>query len=180
MLKTLSSFQHSKDGGLLITSCYIHCQTWMTSTWHSSNSPRINNKVEVFINHLPNLHFWILIWLELRWCCPHWNCCSILLSGKHDMRVFACTLEFIVHLWFTGIMRSAHIWYLKCCLNKDLNKGNSVWFKVLITILDTQCYLNKDLEQWGSYWFYPGLFCYQSSVILGSLYSVFFSNKLYW
>eukprot|EP00268_Persea_americana_P026607 TRINITY_DN2606_c0_g1_i5.p1 TRINITY_DN2606_c0_g1~~TRINITY_DN2606_c0_g1_i5.p1 ORF type:complete len:425 (+),score=73.02 TRINITY_DN2606_c0_g1_i5:733-2007(+) len=44
MLKTLSSFQHNKDGGLLITSCYIHCQTWMTSTWHSSNSPRINNK----------------------------------------------------------------------------------------------------------------------------------------
>lgn len=82
MLKTLSSFQHSKDGGLLITSCYIHCQTWMTSTWHSSNSPRINNKVEVFINHLPNLHFWILIWHELRWCCPHWNCCSILLCWE--------------------------------------------------------------------------------------------------
>lgn len=135
MLKTLSSFQHNKDGGLLITSCYIHCQTWMTSTWHSSNSPRINNKVEVFVNHLPNLHFWVLIWHELRWCCPRWNCCSILLSGKHDMGVAATWIY--CSLWFTGLMRSAHILYLKCCLNKDLNKGNSVWLKVLITILDT-------------------------------------------
>eukprot|EP00268_Persea_americana_P026613 TRINITY_DN2606_c0_g2_i4.p1 TRINITY_DN2606_c0_g2~~TRINITY_DN2606_c0_g2_i4.p1 ORF type:complete len:179 (+),score=15.42 TRINITY_DN2606_c0_g2_i4:200-736(+) len=44
MLDALSLFQHKKDWGLFISSCFIHCQTWMTSTWHSPHSPRINNK----------------------------------------------------------------------------------------------------------------------------------------
>ncbi|KAL6987615.1 [Wnt protein] O-palmitoleoyl-L-serine hydrolase [Sarracenia purpurea var. burkii] len=44
LLKILSEFQQNKDGGLFINSCFVHCQTWMTETWHSSNSPRINGK----------------------------------------------------------------------------------------------------------------------------------------
>ncbi|XP_028123649.1 pectin acetylesterase 5-like [Camellia sinensis] len=44
LLKVLSEFQQNKEGGMFINSCYVHCQTWMTETWHSSNSPRINSK----------------------------------------------------------------------------------------------------------------------------------------
>ncbi|MBA0750757.1 hypothetical protein Gogos_002146 [Gossypium gossypioides] len=44
LLKALSSLQHDKEGGMFINSCFVHCQTWMAETWHSSNSPRINNK----------------------------------------------------------------------------------------------------------------------------------------
>ncbi|KAI7997710.1 Pectin acetylesterase 5 [Camellia lanceoleosa] len=44
LLKVLSEFQQNKEGGMFINSCYVHCQTWMTETWHSSNSPRINKK----------------------------------------------------------------------------------------------------------------------------------------
>lgn len=44
MLKTLSEFQQNKDGGMFINSCFSHCQTLMTETWHSPYSPRINNK----------------------------------------------------------------------------------------------------------------------------------------
>ncbi|PSR98279.1 Pectin acetylesterase [Actinidia chinensis var. chinensis] len=44
LLKVLSEFQQNKDGGMFINSCFAHCQTWMTDTWHSSNSPRINSK----------------------------------------------------------------------------------------------------------------------------------------
>lgn len=43
LLKTLSGFLERKDGGIFINSCYIHCQTWSGETWHSLNSPRINN-----------------------------------------------------------------------------------------------------------------------------------------
>lgn len=43
-LKAVSEFQQKKDGGMFINSCYIHCQTWISETWHASNSPRINNK----------------------------------------------------------------------------------------------------------------------------------------
>lgn len=45
LLKSLSSFQQNKEGGLFINSCFIHCQTWFGETWHSPSSPRINNKV---------------------------------------------------------------------------------------------------------------------------------------
>nr|GEU71273.1 pectin acetylesterase 5-like [Tanacetum cinerariifolium] len=43
-LKAVSEFQQKKDGGMFINSCYIHCQTWISETWHAPNSPRINNK----------------------------------------------------------------------------------------------------------------------------------------
>ncbi|KAF5750946.1 Pectinacetylesterase family protein isoform 1 [Tripterygium wilfordii] len=44
LLKGLTDFQQNKDGGMFIDSCFSHCQTWMTETWHSPNSPRINKK----------------------------------------------------------------------------------------------------------------------------------------
>ncbi|KAH7514458.1 pectin acetylesterase 5 isoform X1 [Ziziphus jujuba] len=44
LLRALSEFQKNKMGGIFINSCFIHCQTWMAETWHSPNSPRINNK----------------------------------------------------------------------------------------------------------------------------------------
>ncbi|KAK9069302.1 hypothetical protein SSX86_013418 [Deinandra increscens subsp. villosa] len=43
-LKALSEFQQMKDVGMFINSCYIHCQTWISETWHGPNSPKINNK----------------------------------------------------------------------------------------------------------------------------------------
>ncbi|XVE61874.1 hypothetical protein DITRI_Ditri06bG0074200 [Diplodiscus trichospermus] len=44
LLISLSEFQKAEEGGMFIDSCFIHCQTWMAETWHSPNSPRINNK----------------------------------------------------------------------------------------------------------------------------------------
>ncbi|KAK3038523.1 hypothetical protein RJ639_029323, partial [Escallonia herrerae] len=44
LLKALTEYQQTKDRGMFINSCYVHCQTWMTQTWHAPNSPRINNK----------------------------------------------------------------------------------------------------------------------------------------
>ncbi|XVE76363.1 hypothetical protein DITRI_Ditri12bG0166300 [Diplodiscus trichospermus] len=44
LLEALSEFKENKEGGMFINSCFIHCQTLMTETWHSPNSPRINNK----------------------------------------------------------------------------------------------------------------------------------------
>ncbi|KAL4188871.1 hypothetical protein AMTRI_Chr08g162640 [Amborella trichopoda] len=44
MLDALEPFQHSKNGGMFINSCYAHCQTWKDKTWHSPESPRLNNK----------------------------------------------------------------------------------------------------------------------------------------
>ncbi|KAG4152423.1 hypothetical protein ERO13_D04G121200v2 [Gossypium hirsutum] len=44
LLKAVGKLQHDKEGGMFINSCFVHCQTWMAETWHSSNSPRINNK----------------------------------------------------------------------------------------------------------------------------------------
>ncbi|XP_043689276.1 pectin acetylesterase 5-like [Telopea speciosissima] len=44
LLKALEEFRQKKNGGMFINSCFVHCQTWMTSTWHSPGSPRINNK----------------------------------------------------------------------------------------------------------------------------------------
>ncbi|KAL5716675.1 [Wnt protein] O-palmitoleoyl-L-serine hydrolase [Ranunculus cassubicifolius] len=43
LLDAASGFLQNK-GGVYINSCFIHCQTWMSSTWHSPNSPRVNNK----------------------------------------------------------------------------------------------------------------------------------------
>ncbi|KAF9590906.1 hypothetical protein IFM89_000162 [Coptis chinensis] len=44
LLKAVNEFLNNKDGGVFINSCFIHCQTFMASTWHSPNSPRVNNK----------------------------------------------------------------------------------------------------------------------------------------
>ncbi|XAR68949.1 hypothetical protein NMG60_11000373 [Bertholletia excelsa] len=44
LMDVLTEVQQNKEVGMFINSCFIHCQTWMGDTWHSSNSPRINKK----------------------------------------------------------------------------------------------------------------------------------------
>ncbi|KAH6798143.1 Pectinacetylesterase family protein [Perilla frutescens var. hirtella] len=44
LLKTLGKFQKNLKWGMFVNSCFVHCQTWSTETWHSPSSPRINNK----------------------------------------------------------------------------------------------------------------------------------------
>ncbi|KAG1371695.1 putative Pectin acetylesterase [Cocos nucifera] len=44
LLDALSDFLHNKNVGMFINSCFIHCQTMNGITWHSPNSPKINNK----------------------------------------------------------------------------------------------------------------------------------------
>ncbi|XP_027188080.1 pectin acetylesterase 5-like isoform X3 [Cicer arietinum] len=44
LLKTVNEFQQRKEIGMFIDSCFIHCQTLMGETWHSPNSPKINDK----------------------------------------------------------------------------------------------------------------------------------------
>ncbi|XP_038989067.1 pectin acetylesterase 5-like [Phoenix dactylifera] len=44
LLNGLSDFQHNKNGGIFINSCFVHCQTMNGITWRSPNSPKINNK----------------------------------------------------------------------------------------------------------------------------------------
>ncbi|RDX94227.1 Pectin acetylesterase 5, partial [Mucuna pruriens] len=44
LLKTVNEFQQRKEIGMFIDSCFIHCQTEMELTWHSPNSPKINDK----------------------------------------------------------------------------------------------------------------------------------------
>ncbi|KAM7264450.1 hypothetical protein ACFE04_002133 [Oxalis oulophora] len=44
MLKILNEFQQKKETGLFVNSCFIHCQTWISLTWHSPTSPKVNNK----------------------------------------------------------------------------------------------------------------------------------------
>ncbi|XP_009617766.1 pectin acetylesterase 5-like [Nicotiana tomentosiformis] len=44
LLRKLEGFQQNPEGGMFIISCFAHCQTWMTGTWHASYSPKINNK----------------------------------------------------------------------------------------------------------------------------------------
>ncbi|ONK67761.1 uncharacterized protein A4U43_C05F3500 [Asparagus officinalis] len=44
LLHTLSEFQHKKDAGMFINSCFVHCQTMSNVTWHSPKSPKINNR----------------------------------------------------------------------------------------------------------------------------------------
>ncbi|KAL1321440.1 pectin acetylesterase 5 isoform X3 [Arachis ipaensis] len=44
LLKRLNEFQQRKEIGMFINSCFIHCQTAMGETWHSHNSPKINDK----------------------------------------------------------------------------------------------------------------------------------------
>lgn len=54
LLKALKEFQKNKEGGMFISSCFIHCQAWMTETWHAPTSPRINNKVRSFLSSYLN------------------------------------------------------------------------------------------------------------------------------
>ncbi|KAI3910724.1 hypothetical protein MKW92_015533 [Papaver armeniacum] len=42
---------NNRNVGMFINSCFSHCQTWMTNTWHSEDSPRINNKVIICSNN---------------------------------------------------------------------------------------------------------------------------------
>ncbi|XP_027928790.1 pectin acetylesterase 5-like isoform X2 [Vigna unguiculata] len=44
LLKTLNEFLQRKEIGMFINSCFVHCQTEMEVTWHSPNSPKINDK----------------------------------------------------------------------------------------------------------------------------------------
>ncbi|KAK7292659.1 hypothetical protein RJT34_15510 [Clitoria ternatea] len=44
LVKTVKEFQQQKEIGTFINSCFIHCQTEMGVTWHSPNSPKINDK----------------------------------------------------------------------------------------------------------------------------------------
>ncbi|OAP04081.1 hypothetical protein AXX17_AT3G09070 [Arabidopsis thaliana] len=44
MMTAIGEFHQNKDGGMFIDSCYAHCQTVMSVTWHSLTSPRIENK----------------------------------------------------------------------------------------------------------------------------------------
>ncbi|XP_068317893.1 pectin acetylesterase 5-like [Pyrus communis] len=44
LLKALNDFEKNKEGGMFISSCFIHCQTLMTEIWNSPKSLRINNK----------------------------------------------------------------------------------------------------------------------------------------
>ncbi|KAK7373735.1 hypothetical protein VNO80_07151 [Phaseolus coccineus] len=44
LLKAVNEFQQRKEIGMFINSCFIHCQTEMEATWHSPNSPKINDK----------------------------------------------------------------------------------------------------------------------------------------
>ncbi|KAI4354439.1 hypothetical protein L6164_003299 [Bauhinia variegata] len=44
LLKAVKELEQQKAVGYFINSCFIHCQTWLTETWHSANSPRIKDK----------------------------------------------------------------------------------------------------------------------------------------
>ncbi|EEE62081.1 hypothetical protein OsJ_16865 [Oryza sativa Japonica Group] len=41
---TISELKHKKDWGFFIDSCFIHCQSLNSLTWHSPSSLRVNNK----------------------------------------------------------------------------------------------------------------------------------------
>uniref|UniRef100_A0A452XN20 Pectin acetylesterase n=3 Tax=Aegilops tauschii subsp. strangulata TaxID=200361 RepID=A0A452XN20_AEGTS len=40
----MREIKQKKDWGIFIDSCFIHCQTLNSVTWHSPSSPRVNNK----------------------------------------------------------------------------------------------------------------------------------------
>ncbi|XP_008810598.2 pectin acetylesterase 5-like isoform X1 [Phoenix dactylifera] len=44
LLKDLREFQKNSNGGMLINSCFIHCYSMTSNTWHSLDSPKVNNK----------------------------------------------------------------------------------------------------------------------------------------
>ncbi|RZB52539.1 Pectin acetylesterase 5 isoform B [Glycine soja] len=49
LLKAVNEFQQRKEIGMFIDSCFVHCQTEMEVTWHSPNSPKINDKVTIVL-----------------------------------------------------------------------------------------------------------------------------------
>ncbi|GJN36312.1 hypothetical protein PR202_gb25160 [Eleusine coracana subsp. coracana] len=44
MLDAISELQQKSDWGMYINSCFVHCQSLNSFTWHSPSSPRVNNK----------------------------------------------------------------------------------------------------------------------------------------
>ncbi|KFK38328.1 hypothetical protein AALP_AA3G100000 [Arabis alpina] len=44
LMDGIGEFHQNKVGGMFIDSCFSHCQTSMSVTWHSPTSPRIENK----------------------------------------------------------------------------------------------------------------------------------------
>ncbi|KAL6619670.1 hypothetical protein ACP70R_034809 [Stipagrostis hirtigluma subsp. patula] len=40
----ISELRQKRDWGIYINSCFVHCQTLNSLTWHSPSSPRVNNK----------------------------------------------------------------------------------------------------------------------------------------
>uniref|UniRef100_A0A0D9WBZ3 Pectin acetylesterase n=1 Tax=Leersia perrieri TaxID=77586 RepID=A0A0D9WBZ3_9ORYZ len=46
----LSALKHKGDWGFFINSCFIHCQSLNSLTWHSPSSPKVNNKMKVSIS----------------------------------------------------------------------------------------------------------------------------------
>ncbi|EPS69740.1 hypothetical protein M569_05022, partial [Genlisea aurea] len=44
LLDRLSVFRRNPKAGVFVNSCFLHCQTLASETWHSPTSPRINNR----------------------------------------------------------------------------------------------------------------------------------------
>ncbi|TVU37071.1 hypothetical protein EJB05_19038 [Eragrostis curvula] len=44
LLDAISELKNKRDWGMFIDSCFIHCQSMNTLTWHSPSATRINNK----------------------------------------------------------------------------------------------------------------------------------------
>ncbi|KAJ3676416.1 hypothetical protein LUZ60_003828 [Juncus effusus] len=44
LLDDLKEVKKKKDWGIFVNSCFVHCQSMKNFTWHSPNSPRINNR----------------------------------------------------------------------------------------------------------------------------------------
>ncbi|KAL6613717.1 hypothetical protein ACP70R_035987 [Stipagrostis hirtigluma subsp. patula] len=44
LLDAISEFKNRRDWGMFINSCFIHCQSMDSLTWHSPSAARINNK----------------------------------------------------------------------------------------------------------------------------------------
>ncbi|XP_040380051.1 pectin acetylesterase 5-like [Oryza brachyantha] len=40
----ISELKHKRNWGFFIDSCFVHCQSLNSLTWHSPSSPRVNNK----------------------------------------------------------------------------------------------------------------------------------------
>jgi len=45
LIRELKVAEGERDWGLFIDSCYTHCQTQSSDSWHSPTSPRLGNQV---------------------------------------------------------------------------------------------------------------------------------------